>query len=98
LGAAIVWVPITLYLVVVGSAIGDYSKAIMLFFYGVFVISLIDNILKPKIIGERAKIHPLIILFGIIGGIQLFGIPGILIGPVILALFDVVIEIYKETL
>ena len=98
LGAAIVWVPITLYLIVAGSATGDYSKAIILFFYGVFVISLIDNILKPEIIGERAKIHPLIILFGIIGGIQLFGIPGILIGPVILALFDVMIEIYKETL
>jgi predicted PurR-regulated permease PerM len=40
----------------------------------------------------------LIVLFGILGGIQLFGIPGILIGPVILALFDLMIEIYKETL
>jgi len=98
LGAAIVWFPIAIYLFAVGSGTGDYSKAIILFLYGSFVISLIDNILKPKIIGERARIHPLIILFGILGGIQLFGIPGILIGPIILALFDLVIEIYKETL
>jgi predicted PurR-regulated permease PerM len=77
---------------------GEYSRAIILLLYGAFVISLIDNILKPKIIGERAKIHPLIVLFGILGGIQLFGIPGILIGPVILAIFDLAIEIYKETL
>jgi predicted PurR-regulated permease PerM len=98
LGAAIVWFPVTIYLFIIGTMTGEYSKAIILLLYGVFVISLIDNILKPKIIGGSAKIHPLIILFGILGGIRLFGIPGILIGPVILALFDVVIEIYKETL
>jgi predicted PurR-regulated permease PerM len=49
-------------------------------------------------VGEHAKIHPLVILFGILGGIQLFGIPGILIGPLILTLFDLMIEIYRETL
>ncbi|MFH1710605.1 MAG: AI-2E family transporter [bacterium] len=98
LGAALVWLPITIYLLIIGAATGEYWRAIALFLYGTFIISLIDNILKPKIVGERAKIHPLIILFGILGGIQLFGIPGILIGPIILTIFDVVIEIYKETL
>lgn len=98
LGAALVWVPIALYLLINATMTGEYWRAISLLVYGTFVISLIDNFLKPKIVGDRANIHPLVILFGILGGIQLFGIPGILIGPLILTIFDVVIEIYKETL
>lgn len=98
LGAALVWVPIDIYLLVSGMVTGEYWRAIALLLYGTGVISLVDNILKPKIVGEKAKIHPLIILFGILGGIQLFGIPGILIGPLILTIFDLVIEIYKEIL
>jgi predicted PurR-regulated permease PerM len=98
LGAAIVWVPVDLYLLLVAFSTGEYWRPLALLIYGMFVISLIDNIMKPKIVGDRAKIHPLIILFGILGGIQLFGIAGILIGPLILTIFDVVIEIYKESL
>jgi len=98
LGAAIVWLPIDIYLFMSGYMTGDYRRAIVLLIYGTFVISTIDNILKPKIVGEGARIHPLLILFGILGGVQLFGIPGILIGPLVLALFDLVIEIYRETL
>jgi predicted PurR-regulated permease PerM len=96
LGAVIVWLPITLYLFVIGYAAGIYWKAIVLLIFGSCVISTIDNILKPKIVGDRARIHPLIILFGILGGIQLVGIPGILIGPMILTLFDVVLEMFRE--
>jgi predicted PurR-regulated permease PerM len=98
LGAALVWFPIMIYLFLVGMVTGEYWRSAALLFYGTFVISLIDNFLKPKIVGDRAKIHPLLILLGILGGIQLFGIPGILIGPLILTIFDVVIEIYKETI
>ena len=98
LGAAIVWVPVDIYLFMVAISTGGYWRALALLVYGMFVISLIDNFLKPKIVGDRAKIHPLIILFGILGGIQLFGLPGILIGPLILTIFDVVIEIYRESL
>ncbi|MCU0641948.1 MAG: AI-2E family transporter [Candidatus Margulisbacteria bacterium] len=98
LGAAIVWVPVDVYLFLSAFSTGEFWRAIVLLVYGTFVISLIDNIIKPKIVGDRAKIHPLIILFGILGGIQLFGIAGILIGPLILTIFDVGIEIYKETL
>jgi len=98
LGAVLVWLPIDIYLFAIGYTTGDYWRAIALLVYGTFVVSTIDNILKPKIVGQRAKIHPLVILFGILGGIQLFGIPGILIGPLVLTLFDLVIEIYRETL
>jgi len=98
LGAAIVWVPICLYLFIKGYYIGSLWRAIFLLLYGTLVISTIDNILKPKIVGDRARIHPLVVLFGILGGIQLFGLPGVLIGPLVLTLFDVMIEIYKEIL
>lgn len=96
LGAALVWFPIVIYLLIKGYLIGVYWKAIVMLVYGMLVVSAIDNILKPKLIGDRARIHPLIILFGIIGGIQLIGLPGILIGPMVLALFDVIMEILRE--
>ncbi|MDD5593640.1 MAG: AI-2E family transporter [Candidatus Margulisbacteria bacterium] len=98
LGAALVWFPIFIYLLIKGLYLGGLWKAIFLLIYGTFVVSLIDNILKPKIVGEHANIHPLIVLFGILGGIQLFGLPGILIGPLILTIFDLIIEIYRDTL
>ena len=98
LGAAIIWFPVAIYLFSISLTTGEYWRAIALLLYGALVISTIDNILKPRIVGSRAKVHPLLILIGILGGIQLFGIPGILIGPIILAIFDVWIEIYKETL
>ncbi len=98
LGAAMVWLPIALFLIATGSISGTYWKGIALLIYGALVISTIDNILKPKIVGDHARIHPLVILFGILGGIQLFGIAGILIGPMILTIFDVMIEIYREVI
>lgn len=96
-GAAMVWVPVDLYLFGAAYLItGEYWRAAALLIYGFFVLSTIDNILKPLIVGDRAKVHPLIILFGIIGGIQLFGIPGILLGPMILMSFDVIMEMFRE--
>ena len=99
LGAVMVWLPIDLYLLAVAyTSTGEYWRPIALLLYGSLVVSTIDNFLKPKIVGDRANIHPLVILFGILGGIQLFGIPGILIGPLVLVLFDLVLDIYRESL
>jgi predicted PurR-regulated permease PerM len=96
LGAVMVWLPIVIYLFIIGLPTGVYWKALTLLIYGSLVVSTIDNFMKPKIVGDRAGIHPLIIFFGILGGIQLMGLPGILIGPLVLALFDVVISIFRE--
>jgi predicted PurR-regulated permease PerM len=96
LGAGLVWFPVALYLFISGLVAGTYWKGIVLFVYGLLVLSTIDNVLKPKIIGERSRIHPLVILFGILGGIQLIGIPGIIIGPLVLGLVDVVMGIFRE--
>ncbi|MFH1683522.1 MAG: AI-2E family transporter [Candidatus Margulisiibacteriota bacterium] len=96
LGAGLVWFPVAVYLYISGYAVGDSWKGIALFTYGLLIMSTIDNILKPKIIGDHSRVHPLIILFGILGGIQFLGLPGIIIGPLILGLFDVVLSIFRE--
>lgn len=98
-GTAAVWVPVSIFLIVNGYITGEsivLIKGIGLFLYGMFVISMIDNFLKPKLIGDRAKVHPVLVLLGVLGGIQLFGFIGFIIGPVILALLIAFIKIYEE--
>lgn len=81
-GAFVVWVPAAIYLLVVGS----WVKAILLTLWGVVVIGLADNFLRPKLVGERAKLHELFIFFAVLGGLQVFGLLGIILGPVVLAI------------
>ncbi len=57
-------------------------------------VAYVENVTRPKIIGNRAKMHPVIILIGIIGGIELFGIIGMVAGPLILSMMIVIIENY----
>jgi len=96
LGAGLVWAPVAIYLIIKGYMVGTAWKGFVLLVYGLVVMSTIDNILKPKIIGDRSRIHPLVILLGVLGGINLIGLPGIIIGPLVLALFDIVMEIFRD--
>lgn len=93
LGTAIVWIPAAIYLFVQGSVI----KAIIMFAVGIVVIGNIDNLLRPKLVGKGAQMPDLMILFSTLGGIALFGIFGIIIGPIIAALFMTIWEIYGKT-
>lgn len=98
-GTAIVWLPAALNLIILGNLTGNNSltvKGVILIFYGIFIISTIDNILKPKIIGSKADIHPLPVLLGVLGGLQIFGIMGFIIGPILLSLLLVLIDIYEH--
>jgi len=92
LGAFAVWGPATVYLFIQGEVL----KGIILAIVGVFGISLIDNILKPIIIGSRTKMPILVIFFSVLGGIKLFGLIGLIIGPLVLALFVSVVEIFRN--
>jgi len=92
LGASAVWVSITIYLFMEGAV----EKGIILAIVGMFGISLIDNILKPIIIGGRTKMPVLVIFFSIFGGIKLFGLIGLIMGPLVLALFVSLIEIFRS--
>ncbi len=81
-GAWVVWVPAA-----IGLAIsGDYTKAIILTLVGQFVISSIDGFLRPILVGQRAKMHELVIFFSVLGGLKYFGLLGILLGPIVMSL------------
>jgi len=95
LGAFVVWMPAAVFLIVAGYSSGEgvvLLRGVGLMIYGFFFISSIDNILKPRIIGRRANLHPALVLIGVISGLAAFGITGIIIGPVIIALATSIIQ------
>ncbi|UPT78524.1 AI-2E family transporter [Sulfurovum sp. XGS-02] len=93
LGASLIWLPAALYLLFTGST----GWGIALVVWGVLVVGMVDNILRPWIVGNDAKLPDLVILISILGGIISFGPLGIIIGPVIAALLDTILNIYKKT-
>lgn len=92
LGTFSIWGPASIYLIVQG----DYMQGIGLVLFGTFVISMIDNILKPLIIGSRTKMPTIVIFFTVLGGIKAFGIIGLIMGPLIMAVFISVFEIFRH--
>jgi len=101
-GTWLIWLPAALGLLLDGYVGGESAvvwKGIFLIMYGAFIIGGIDNLLKPKLIGDRAKVHPVLIMIGALGGLLVFGPIGFVIGPVTLALVKTAFEIYeRETL
>lgn len=91
-GAAIIWFPAAIILLVTGSII----KGIILIVFGVVVISLVDNLLRPILVGRDTKLPDYLILLATLGGLTVFGISGFVIGPIIAALFVVVWEMFRE--
>lgn len=65
--------------------------------FGAMVVGNIDNLLRPKLVGKSAQLSDMMVLFGTLGGIAIFGIAGIIIGPIIAALFISLWEIYGVT-
>ena len=61
-----------------------------------FIVGTIDNILKPKIIGDKGGLHPVLVLLGVVGGLQLFGFIGVIVGPILLAILVTFVKIYEE--
>jgi len=90
-GTFIIWGPAAGYLFFQGL----YLKGIILVLVGVFVISAVDNILRPFIMKGKTKMPVIVIFFSILGGLKLFGFIGLIIGPLIFALFVSVFEIFS---
>ncbi|WP_203301265.1 AI-2E family transporter [Marinobacter sediminum] len=82
-GAALVWVPAAIYL----AAIGDMVEATILTVFGVVVIGLADNLLRPLLVGRDTKLPDYIVLLSTLGGIVMFGVNGFVMGPLVAALF-----------
>jgi predicted PurR-regulated permease PerM len=91
LGAIAVWLPVGVYLLFTG----EVFKGIATLVLGAVLISSVDNILRTVVIGERTKLNALFLFLSIIGGIGAFGFSGIILGPILLAIFVSFIEIYK---
>lgn len=81
LGAFVIWVPAAIYL----ALTGHWTKAIILALWGSLVIGMIDNFLRPKLVGGRTQLHELLIFFAVLGGLSVFGVLGVVLGPVVLA-------------
>ena len=82
LGSFLVWLPLAIYL----GVSGHVTKAILLVLWGALVISMIDNFLRPKWMKNQTRLHELLVFFSVLGGISVFGLLGIILGPVVLAI------------
>jgi predicted PurR-regulated permease PerM len=91
-GTAIVWIPAVILLFIQGA----FLKGILLLFLGIFVIGMADNFFRPMFISAKTKIHPLFLFFSVLGGIQVFGMIGLVMGPLIATLSLTLIEIYIQ--
>lgn len=97
-GAAAVWVPAAIYLFISASmGARGYFGPIFLTIWGVLVISLIDNIVRPWAMKGKAQLPAIPLLFAVIGGLQAFGFVGLVIGPLVFSLLMTIIEIYKKS-
>ena len=90
-GTAIVLVPAFLYLIFTGS----YLWAVFVAAWGMLVVGLIDNLLAPYLIGRRSSLHPFLVLVSVFGGVVVFGPIGFIVGPVVMSLFLVLLELYS---
>ncbi len=93
-GTLLIWVPMTAYLLITGHS----TKAILLVVIGSLAVGSIDNLLKPMIIRGRTDMHPLLVFLSVIGGMQVFGFLGVLLGPLIVAVFIAFLNLYRVEL
>ena len=91
-GSFFVWLPASIYLLMTGH----WGKAIVLALWGLLVISTIDNFLRPKLMRNQTKLHELFVFFSVLGGISVFGLLGIVLGPVILAITLGLLQTFKQ--
>ncbi len=91
-GSALIWSPLVVYLLLHQA----YGRAIALLLLGIFGISLVDNFLKPMLIGEKTKLPYLVLFLGILGGLKVYGLMGMFLAPTVLSLFFVLVKIYRE--
>jgi predicted PurR-regulated permease PerM len=91
-GAALVWLPVALYLFWIGPTWAGVAMIV----WGVGVVSMVDNFLKPILIGQGAQLPLVLLLFSLLGGLVAYGLIGLFIGPVILGLLLTALEIYEQ--
>lgn len=91
IGPAFVWVPVSVFMI----ATGNTTNGILMFVFGIIVVSWIDNIVKPGIVGKKGKLNEVVALIGMLGGLALIGPVGIVVGPLVLEYLLIFIELYR---
>jgi predicted PurR-regulated permease PerM len=92
LGAFVVWIPAALFL----AFDGHWEKALILTAWGLFVVAGIDNLLLPFLVGNRLKLHTVLAFISMVGGLMVFGASGLILGPVILTITAVLLQIWRS--
>ena len=93
-GAALVWIPAGLYLIFTGAL----WKGIFILAWGAIVISAVDNVVRPWVVSGKVELHPLVLMFVILGGVQVFGFLGLFLGPVVVSVLAAVFHMLREEL
>ena len=91
-GTGLVWGPVALYLFWMGAT----GKAVALLGWGIGVVSMVDQFLRPWLIGQDVQIPVLVLVLSVLGGLALYGILGIFIGPIMVSLLMTAVQIYRE--
>ena len=91
IGTAIIWIPIVIYFMIAGNTF----SALGIFVFGA-ISSTVDNFLRPMIVSKRTNLHPAIVIIGMIGGLFMFGILGVILGPLILSYLIILLEVYRK--
>jgi len=92
IGTGVVWVPVAIYLILTGAL----WQGVVLLLAGFFVISMIDNVLRPILVGKDTRMPDYVVLIATLGGISVIGINGFIVGPVIAALFIAAWDIFAD--
>ncbi len=91
-GTAMVWLPAAIILILIGHPV----KGLILLAWGAGVVSMVDNIIRPLVISEHMRFHPLWVFFALLGGVQAFGVIGLFVGPAVLALATSLFSVIRE--
>ena len=90
-GSWLIWFPLGLIMIAAGNTV----NGILMMVFGIVIVSTIDDLVRPFIVGKRARINPLIVLIGMLGGLVLLGVIGLVIGPIVLEYLLIFIELYR---
>ena len=91
-GTALIWIPAAVDLILQGETFAGIGLLV----YGIVIVTNIDNVVRPKLISERSKLHPVLVLVGVLGGLKMVGLSGMLVGPLVLALLVALIRFWEE--
>ena len=92
LGTPIIWGPAAIGMIIEGET----ARGVGLLIAGAAVVMNVDNFIRPRLVSGRTKVHPVLILIGVLGGLKVFGFIGMLVGPLILALLVALIKFYED--